>query len=77
MNTDLITILTLCVLLISRLSQDLTSCTASVTLSNICLMLCEVNVNLPNASAENSLNIFLYGNSLFSYSQTSLSQVYQ
>ena len=55
MNIDLVitlkTILTLWVLVVCRLSQHLTSCSA-ITKKNFIVFneLCEVDVNLPNAS---------------------------
>ena len=62
MNIDLIitlqTVLILCALVVWRLSQNLTF-----------YNLCEVDVNLANASHEKLVNTVLYGSSLFSYSQ--------
>ena len=73
MNIDLIitlkTVLILCVLVVESTSQFLLHCHYYYYIRHMFNGLCEVDVNLPNASDEELVNILLYGSLLFSYSQ--------
>ena len=73
MNIDLIitlkTVLTLCALVVESASQFFLYCHYYYYIRHMFNGLCEADVNLPNASDEELVNILLYGSSLFSYSQ--------